>query len=221
MRLNRYIASSSLLSRRSADQAICDGRVQVNNQQATPTTVVNDNDRVTLDGKVLIPSTQKITILLNKPIGYVVSKDGQGSRTIYDLIPHNLRNLNPVGRLDKYSSGLLLLTNDGQLAQQLTHPSYGKSKVYLVTLDKPLAPLHQQMIADIGIQLHDGPSRLIIDKLNDSGTKLQITMSEGRNRQIRRTFEALDYKVSSLHRISFGSYQLPHTLAIGSWKPVA
>ncbi len=116
--------------------------------------------------------------------------------------------MKPVGRLDKNSTGLLLVTNDGDLANQLTHPSYGKTKIYEVRLDKPLEPLHQQMITDHGIQLEDGPSKLSLHKLDDSSFNWQITMSEGRNRQIRRTFEALGYEVKKLHRTAFGNYRL-------------
>jgi 23S rRNA pseudouridine2605 synthase len=99
------------------------------------------------------------TLLLNKPVGYVCSRDGQGSRTVFELLPPQYQHLQPVGRLDKNSSGLLLLTDDGNLAQQLTHPRYAKTKVYEITLDKPLEPLHQQLISDHGIVLEDGVSR--------------------------------------------------------------
>jgi 23S rRNA pseudouridine2605 synthase len=146
---------------------------------------------------------------LHKPRGYVVSRQGQGSDTIYDLLPPHYRYLNPVGRLDKDSSGLLLLTNDGKLAQTLTHPSHQKRKLYEVELNKPLEPLHRQMISDHGIQLEDGVSRLLLERRQDGDdTRWLVTMHEGRNRQIRRTFAALGYTVLTLHRTTFGDFAL-------------
>jgi 23S rRNA pseudouridine2605 synthase len=126
---------------------------------------------------------------------------------VYELLPSELHHLKPVGRLDKNSSGLLLLTNDGRLAQELTHPSLRKTKIYEITLDKPLQPLHRQVISDHGVLLDDGPSRFELDRIKDD-TTWRITMREGRNRQIRRTFAALGYEVTALHRTNFGHYKL-------------
>ena len=146
--------------------------------------------------------------MINKPEGYVCSRKGQGNKTIYDILPENYKTLNTVGRLDKNSSGLLLLTNDGELAHQLTHPSFKKIKIYHIELDQPLAPLHQQMISDFGVQLDDGPSKLNLEKTDNNRKKFTVSMHEGRNRQIRRTFESLGYKVTKLHRTHFGTYDL-------------
>lgn len=147
--------------------------------------------------------------MFNKPPGYVVGRDGQGSETIYDLLPPEYQQLNPIGRLDKYSSGLLLLSNDGQLAQELTHPSKQKIKVYEILLDKPLQALHRQMISDHGITLEDGVSKLLLERQKEGDDIAWIvTMHEGRNRQIRRTFESLGYRVTHLHRTQFGDYFL-------------
>lgn len=218
MRINRFIAASTGLSRRAADKAVQDGRIQINGEQASLTTAVTDSDQVTLDGKLLSAPAPKQTIIFNKPAGYVVSRDGQGSKTIYDLLPPEIGNLKPVGRLDKDSSGLLLLTNDGELAHQLTHPSFQKTKLYEVILDKPLQPLHRQMISEMGIQLDDGPSRLGLDRLKEGDeTGWLVTMHEGRNRQIRRTFAALGYDVKRLHRTQFGNYALPTELKPGNY----
>lgn len=209
MRLNKYLASGSELSRRSADEAIAAGRVTVNGQPAEQGMDITDTDAVTLDGRVITPARDSTTILFHKPRGYVVSRNGQGSETIYDLLPADYHALNPIGRLDKDSSGLLLLTNDGQLAQELTHPSRQKVKIYHVTLDKDLQALHRQMISDHGIMLTDGLSRLQLEREHDGDdTAWVVTMREGRNRQIRRTFESLGYTVQSLHRTQFGSYLL-------------
>ncbi len=209
MRLNKYIAASTTLSRRAADQAIADGRVRVNKQAPSVGQSVNGGDEVTLDNRLIQPPVTTQTILFNKPVGYVVSRDGQGSPTIYELLPYEYQLLNPVGRLDKNSSGLLLLTNDGRLAQELTHPSYKKEKVYEIALHLPLQPLHRQMISDHGIKLEDGVSQLQLERLVEGDDKQwRVRMHEGRNRQIRRTFNALGYEVVQLHRTHFGEYAL-------------
>lgn len=209
MRLNKYVAGATELSRRAADIAIAEGRVTVNRQQPTQGQDVGPTDIVHLDGQVIAPTSEKVTIILNKPAGYVVSRAGQGAETIYDLLPDEYQNLNPVGRLDKYSSGLLVLTNDGQLANELAHPSRQKRKVYEILLDKPLQPLHRQMIGDHGLQLEDGLSKLQLERQKEGDDiAWTVTMHEGRNRQIRRTFEALGYRVTHLHRTQFGEYYL-------------
>lgn len=207
MRINKYVALATGLSRRAADNAIAEGRVSVNGQSPSVGQHIGDKDRVTLDNRAITTAVKTITIMLNKPVGYVCSRNGQGSKTVYDLLPPELHQLKPVGRLDKNSSGLLLLTNDGQLANELTHPSRQKTKVYLVTLDKPLQALHQQFISDHGVQLADGPSQFELERITGE-TTWRITMHEGRNRQIRRTFAALGYEVITLHRTQFGPYQL-------------
>ncbi len=205
MRINKFVARAAGISRRTADAAIDEGRITINGQTAGLGTVVNDSDIVTLDDKTLELPAGTTTIMLNKPAGYVCSRKGQGSRTVYDLLPDTLHHLKPVGRLDKDSSGLLLLTSDGDLANRLTHPRYAKQKIYEVTLDKPLADEHEIRL-EAGIKLDDGPSRLKISGVKESS--LTVTMSEGRNRQIRRTFAALGYKVRKLHRTKFGPYTL-------------
>lgn len=217
MRVNKFVALATGLSRRAADQAIEQGRVHVNGQPARVGVAIKESDQVMVDGQIAALPNSTTTILLNKPPGYVCSRAGQGSRTIYELLPPKYRSLKPVGRLDKDSSGLLVLTNDGQMAYNLTHPGFNKTKIYEITLDKSLEPLHQQMINDRGIQLEDGPSRLTLAQLDDKKLSWQITMSEGRNRQIRRTFAALGYGVKQLHRTHFGPYSLDN-LAEGQTK---
>lgn len=209
MRINKYIAAATGMSRRAADAVIQRGGVCSNGTPVTPGTDVGPQDAITINGRPITLQTTSVTIMLNKPRGYVVSRDGQGSKTIYDILPREYRQLKPVGRLDKDSSGLLLLTNDGKLAHQLTHPSFQKVKVYEVTLYKPLQPLHHQMISDYGVQLEDGPSKLHLERLHEhNDTAWRVTMHEGRNRQIRRTFAALGYEVKTLHRTHFGPYSL-------------
>lgn len=220
MRINKFVALATGMSRRAADAAVADGRVTINSRPAQMGETVEPTDITTLDGQAIKLPTDTQTIMLNKPAGYVVSREGQGSKTVYDLLPPELHALKPVGRLDKDSSGLLLLTSDGGLANQLTHPSHQKRKVYEVTLDKPLQPLHRQLIAERGIQLDDGRSQLGLERHTDGDdTRWIVTMHEGRNRQIRRTFSALGYTVTTLHRTSFGQYIL-EDMATGNYRSV-
>ena len=222
MRLNKFIAHATGMARREADEAILNGRISVNGKVANiGQDVDGQSDIIKLDDKqITLPATTTV-IMLNKPIGYVCSRNAQAkdAKTVYELLPSGLRQLKTIGRLDKDSSGLILLTDDGDMAHKLTHPSFTKTKEYVIELDRPLAPLHQQMIADFGINLTDGPSKLLLERLNDERTKFRVIMHEGRNRQIRRTFAALGYQVVSLHRISFGSYQLGD-LPSGKYKRV-
>lgn len=217
MRLNQYVARSTGLSRRAADTAIADGRVAVNGVPATLGFIIKNNDKVSLDGCAITPPVNRQLILLNKPPGYVCSRDGQGGSTIYELLPGQLHNLKPIGRLDKYSSGLLLLTDDGQLSYELTHPKFGKDKIYKIALNKPLSIDDQRRIAT-GVMLDDGLSRLKLEQLNKSDlTNWKVIMHEGRNRQIRRTFAALGYSIPKLHRTKFGHYILG-TIKTGSYQ---
>ncbi len=216
MRINKYVAGASGISRRAADSAIQEGRVIVNGSIPQLGQAVNSGDIVLLDGKQLTKPEELKTIMLNKPVGYVASRDGQGSKTVYDLLPEEFHALKPVGRLDKDSSGLLLLTNDGAMANRLTHPSFGKQKTYLVTLDKPLSDEHRQQI-ESGVRVEDYTSRLQLQSLG--GNNYEVKMFEGRNRQIRRTFAALNYTVTKLHRTDFGEYSLGD-LATGTHKTI-
>lgn len=203
MRINQFVARASGASRRAADEFVASGRVSVNGQTASAGQQVSASDTVELDGKVLAVDAS-VTIMLNKPVGYVCSRNGQGASTIYDLLPPEFHNLKPVGRLDKDSSGLLLLTSDGQLALELTHPKFLKEKVYQLELNKPLDASDKTKIEQ-GITLEDGLSKLA---LAGSAKSWTVTMGEGRNRQIRRTFAALGYEVIKLHRTKFGEYTL-------------
>lgn len=219
MRINKFVALASGLSRRAADTAIAEGRVLVDGKPAQPGQD-RDGHQISLDGKKLVLRAKSQTIILNKPVGYVVSRNGQGSKTIYDLLPPTLHHLKPIGRLDKDSSGLLLLTDDGALANELTHPRFAKQKIYEVRLNKPLAPLHRQMISEHGIQLDDGVSKFIVERMNKADDlHWKIIMREGRNRQIRRTFAALGYEITKLHRTQFGTHFLDE-LKTGNWQNV-
>lgn len=210
-RLNKHLALSLGVSRREADELIEQERVAIGDSIATLGMRYHAGDIVLLDGKPLRTTpTPLVYLALNKPVGYVCSRRAQGdSPTIYELIPNKYHHLKPVGRLDRNSSGIILLTNDGDFAYQMTHPKFHKTKIYFIKLDRDLEPLHQQMISDFGVQLEDGHSQLSLMRLGDDDrTQWQVTMSEGRNRQIRRTFAALGYTVVRLHRVNFGNYAL-------------
>ena len=186
-RLNKYLATNFGISRREADILIQKGAVKINGKNAEIGQRVNEGDKVTLDGKEIVQQ-KLIYIALNKPAGYVCSRKRQGNApTMYELLPKELQNLKSVGRLDKDSSGLILLTNDGDFAFQMTHPKFYKTKKYTVTLDRAL--------------------------------NWDVTLHEGRNRQIRRTFDALGYKVVTLHRYQFDNYKISN-LKPGKWEEV-
>ncbi|HEX4662257.1 MAG TPA: pseudouridine synthase [Candidatus Saccharimonadales bacterium] len=210
LRLNKQLALQLGISRREADDYIAAGKVTINGVVATLGARYAETDDIAISGKNLGKQADFVYFALNKPAGYVCSRKPQGdSPTIYTLLPKEYHMLKPVGRLDKNSSGLLLLTNDGDFAHRMTHPKFAKTKIYKVKIDRDLEPLHQQMISDHGIQLEDGRSQFMLERLSSSNRReWQVTMSEGRNRQIRRTFASLGYEVKKLHRIQFGSYAL-------------
>jgi 23S rRNA pseudouridine2605 synthase len=208
-RLNKHIALQLGISRREADNLIEYDHVRVNGEKVILGARFNEGDQITVKNTLLGDNTTFAYLALHKPIGYVSSRKQQGDTpTIYSLLPEQYHHLKPVGRLDKDSSGIILLTNDGDFAFEMTHPKFYKTKIYEVSLDKALAPLHQQMIGDHGIQLEDGPSQLVIERTDDTRLHWIVTMHEGRNRQIRRTFSSLGYKVTALHRTDFGHYSL-------------
>lgn len=209
-RLSKTIALTLGISRREADELIAQGRIKIDGTVATLGARAATDALITLDDRAVQSPPALRYIALNKPVGYVCSRKQQGEApTIYSLLPEEYQHLKPVGRLDKDSSGLILLTNDGDFTYQMTHPKFHKTKTYEVTLDHDLAPLHRQMISDHGIALEDGLSQLQLERLSEGDDiKWRVLMHEGRNRQIRRTFAALGYTVTALHRTVFGAYRL-------------
>lgn len=185
----------------------------VNGKLASLGQNINEADTVTLNDRTLVLEKHQY-LVLNKPPGYVSSRRTQGkSPTIYELLPKKYHRLKPVGRLDKDSRGLLLLTNDGALAQELTHPSNQKTKTYHVKLDQPLASKDKRAIEN-GVEIegkfisHLKLTEIGNWKLETGNYSWRIVMKEGRNRQIRRTFLALGYEVVDLLRTRFGKYTL-------------
>lgn len=221
--LERVISKAGLGSRTDARSWIGSGRVQVNR-----TTVVNpdhwvdlDTDRITLDGKPL-RSAAKCYILLYKPKGYLTTwRDPEGRPTVYQLIEDAGTWLSPVGRLDLDTSGLLIFTNDNDFAERLTNPDHKVPKTYQI---KTTTLLSEEQLTKLreGVQLSDGPTRPAqVTRLRDTGgrTFLEMTITEGRNRQVRRMLEAVDSKVSKLVRIAIGPVRIGD-LPIGKWRPL-
>lgn len=218
LRLNKFLAERLGISRRAADEIILTGRVTIDGKKAELGARVAEKSEVICDGKKVNFEVNFTYLAVNKPIGYVCSKRRQGKNpTIYELLPNKYRNLKTAGRLDCDSQGLILLTDDGDFAYQMTHPSFAKEKQYLVELDRVLEPLHHQMIDSFGITLKDGLSKMRLIKEGSDGKEWRVIIYEGRNRQIRRTFGALGYTVVRLKRLSFGSYIL-NNLAEGDFQ---
>lgn len=213
MRLNKYIAECGVASRRGADKLIADGAVKVNNRTVTTLGVdVNtDNDTVTVNGQKITLVNRYVYIMLNKPKGCVTTvKDDKGRKTVMDYIPQKDKRLFPIGRLDYDTEGLVLLTNDGDLAYKITHPSHEIPKTYVAKVegDVPeaeLAKLRNGIELD-GITTH----RAKIKKLGfeEGISRIEITIFEGKNRQVRRMFEYIGFNVAFLKRIQLGDLKL-------------
>lgn len=208
IRLNRFLAMSGVDSRRDCDELIRSGRVSVNGVRADQlSTEVNpDTDRVELDGRALSLSVKRVYYLLYKPLKYVTTvHDEKGRDSVVDLIKTDIRVF-PVGRLDYDTTGLLLLTNDGELAYRLMHPKFGVEKTYIAELSKKITEYELNQLRR-GIQLSDGktaPAKAL--KLGKQ--TVMITIHEGKNKQIKRMFRKLGFKVRTLHRTKYGPVSL-------------
>ena len=219
IRLNRFIANSGICSRREADDLITAGLVAVNGQIVTELgSKVNPDDEVRFNGSV-IKGEKKVYIVMNKPKGFVTSLDDpHADKTVMDLLKGAVaERVYPVGRLDKNSVGVLLITNDGELTRKLTHPSYNKQKVYQVTLDKPLTQADMTKIAE-GITLEDGEIHADeISYVSENRKEVGIEIHSGRNRIVRRIFESLGYSVQKLDRVYFAGLT-KKKLKRGGWR---
>ena len=203
MRLNRFLALAGISSRRGAEEYIRRGRVTVNGELKTDlATQVAFSDQVRVDGKV-VRTQEFVYLLLNKPADFLTTRSDERSRkTIYQLLPGDLPNLAHVGRLDKESEGLLLLTNDGDLAFRITHPKFKLEKEYLVTLDREFGPEDSPKTKK-GVYLSEGRARFdAIVKVNPR--QVRVVLTQGLKRQVRRVFAALGYKVKRLQRVRIG-----------------
>jgi 23S rRNA pseudouridine2604 synthase len=212
-RLNKYLASCGY-SRREADRLIQEGRVAVNGVRAALGMKVSAEVSVTVDGKPVTRELETRTIALHKPYGYITTSDEQSKDNVMSLVPSSPR-LFPVGRLDVRSTGLLLLTSDGTLADRLTHPKYGHEKEYLVGVERPVTDDELTKLA-AGVELEDGPTREA-EVRRVAPQVFLITLKEGRNRQVRRMCEVIGHKVKTLKRTRFGRIKLG-ALEPGEWR---
>ncbi len=213
MRLHKFIAKSGLTSRRKAEAMISEGRVAVNTEviKEMGTTIDPQFDKVVVDGRrIRIPPLRWAK--LNKPAGFLTTtKDDRGRPVIYDLLPHDLQNLRYVGRLDYLTEGLLILTNDGDVANLLQHPRYGIEREYEVTVERELSETDLERLRE-GVKLEDGfarPSRIEANHSRDGRLKeLKLVIKEGRNREVRRLIGAIGHSVAHLKRTRFGPIAL-------------
>jgi 23S rRNA pseudouridine2605 synthase len=223
MRLAKYLAHAGVASRRSAEALVAAGRVSVGGETVTdPARDVDDDSGVALDGHPLAGAEPRVLYALNKPVGVVsTASDTHGRRTVVELVPARGLRLYPVGRLDVDSSGLILLTNDGELANRLTHPRFEVPKTYRARLaGSPIADRAIRALGS-GVLLEDGmsaPAR--VRRLGGRGSDLiELTIHEGRNRQVRRMCEAVGHRVLELERTRFGPLSLGG-LAPGSHRRI-
>ena len=216
MRINQYIASAGVTSRRKADEMIGEGRVKINGTLLlNPGYHVQDGDIVEVDGVRIEPEQRKVYYLLNKPAGYVTStSDKEGRPVVTDLVPDGIRVF-PVGRLDYNTTGLLILTNDGELSNRLMHPSHGFDKKYLVRAGGIVTLAEARRLAE-GVDIGGfvtSPAEVHLIRHDRNSTIAEITIHEGKNRQVRRMFKAVGHPVLELSRTGLG------TLTIGRLAP--
>jgi 23S rRNA pseudouridine2605 synthase len=217
MRLAKYLANSGVASRRACDPIIRAGRVSVNGSPVTdPARDVTPGDAVAVDGAAVEPVHERVVYALNKPAGVVcTARDPQGRPTVVTIVPQTER-LYPVGRLDIDTTGLILLTNEGDLAHRLTHPSFEVEKTYRAAVERP--PVREAALRALrgGVELDDGPTAPARVRRVSADT-IEITIHEGRKRQVRRMCDAVGHPVKRLQRVAFGPLQLGD-LPRGRWR---
>lgn len=223
MRLNKFIAKSGECSRRQADKYVQEGSVTVNGSlELNPAYQVLGNDDIRFDGRRITPSNKTVTILLNKPLGYITtSHDPFKRKTVIDLINHKER-LFPIGRLDKDTTGLLLLTNDGNLANLLTHPKNKIPRIYELEIDKPFQSWEKKKISKkiyIG-QKQWGKAEILEQKKNKGRTTVLMRLYQGKKREIRRIVYRMKKTLFSLKRTQFGPIHLDNT-PIGGFRDLS
>ena len=222
IRLQKYLAEAGIASRRKCEEYIIQGRVKVNNDIATLGMKINpEMDIVLFDDKKIENKEELVYILLNKPIGYVTTAKDQFSRdSVLDLVKVKQRIV-PVGRLDMYTSGALLLSNDGDFVYRITHPKHEIDKTYTVTVKGIVTDEEVQMLRD-GVEIEDyitKPAKVKILKtdIEKNISRLEITIHEGKNRQVRKMCEAVGRKVQALHRSKIGNIGVKD-LKLGTWR---
>jgi 23S rRNA pseudouridine2605 synthase len=224
IRLQKYLASAGVASRRKCEELILDGKIEVNGKIITElgTKIDPKKDEVKYNGKIVKSEEEKVYILLNKPIGYVTTaKEQFGRDMVLDLVKVNKRIV-PVGRLDMYTSGALILTNDGEFVNKLTHPSHEIDKTYNVTV-KGIVTKEEIENLKKGVLIDDDyitkPAKVKILKIDEEKkiSRIQITIHEGKNRQVRKMCEAIGKKVLALHRCKIGNIDVK-SLKLGEWR---
>ena len=225
MRLNRYLAACGLGSRRSCEQLVADGRVFVNGDEVRElATQVGEGDVVMVDGRK-VKATVETTVILNKPPGFLCTRHDEledprreaGIReTVYALLPPHLQSLHYVGRLDKDSEGLLILTNSGELTEKLTHPRFGVEKEYLVALDRVFRGEDDREQLLKGMMIEGGFAKAAAVEVVEPRV-VALTLTQGLKRQIRLMFEAIGYRVQRLQRVRIGAFTAPD-LKSGRWR---
>jgi len=225
IRLQKYLAENGVASRRKCEEYILEGRIKVNNKivDTLGTKIIPNKDIIEFDGKPIENNKkEKVYILLNKPIGYVTTaKDQFGRDTVLDLIKGIKTRIVPVGRLDMYTSGALILTNDGEFVNIITHPSNEVEKTYTVTL-KGIVTKEEVQKLENGVEIEDYKTKsarvkILKTDLEKNISRLEIKIHEGKNRQVRKMCEAIDKKVLALHRSQIGKIGVKD-LKIGTWR---
>ena len=221
IRLQKYLAEAGVASRRKSEELIALGKVEINGQVVTvPGTKINGSEIIKVDGREIRQEQKKVYILLNKPVGYIsTAKDQFSRKTVLDLIDTVKERIYPVGRLDYDTSGLIILTNDGELANMLTHPKHEMQKVYRVMIE---GTLKEDDIKNFqtGIAIEDyttAPAKVNVIEETKKDSIIELTIHEGKNRQIRKMFETLGYTVLRLKRIAIGSISI-QGLEEGKWR---
>ena len=222
IRIQKYLSDCGVCSRRAAEAAILEGRIRVNGESASIGMKIDPSkDKVLYNGRPVVKKrgSHNVYVMLNKPEGYVTTlSDEKGRKTVAELVKGVGERIYPVGRLDMYSEGLLLLTNDGELTNRLTHPKHSVPKVYLVTV---IGMIGKEKVEELSGEMEiDGyrikPVECQVDKYNESTTVLRMTLYEGRNRQIRKMCEKVGITVKRLKRVSLGDIQLD--VPKGKWR---
>ncbi|MGC4057286.1 MAG: pseudouridine synthase [Chitinophagaceae bacterium] len=219
MPLNKYIAHCGISSRRDAAELIRQGKVKINGELVTePGHKVEDGDQITVSGRKVTPQKDLTYILLNKPKGFITTtEDERGRRTVMDLVSDSgALRLYPIGRLDRNTTGLILLTNDGELSQKLSHPKYNVKKIYHVTLDKAISSEDFEKIL-AGVELEDGVAPVDSLSMLEERNELGIEIHSGKNRIVRRIFEHLGYEVARLDRVMYAGLTKKN-LPRGKWR---
>ena len=223
-RLQKFLANQGICSRRKAEEYILQGRVKVNGKVVTElgTKINSQKDKVEFEGKLIEEEVEKVYILLNKPIGYVTTVKDQFNRpTVMELLKQNKTPVVPVGRLDMYTSGALILSNDGDFIYQVTHPKHEINKTYQVTVKGKITNEEVEKLRS-GVDIGDyitKPAQVRIMKIDEEKniSRLEITIHEGKNRQVRRMCEAIEKSVLALHRSKIGNITVKN-LKLGNWR---